>query len=505
MMRSYLPYASLFALQIAMHLSDAAAAKTAFLLLACLFAAQAPKFGIFAVLISLPFHGLKIGAIPAPFPAVVLTAAFAGTVIRRVALLRLDAARAREPGSSLANFLSVSLILCLGLINLYRDQSPDRIGHLLLFCIAVSYCFVIYDYMASGRVDTFHLMSVLAIATVLAGVVEVYLGGYVGSARRLAVAGNIRALANTCGFVCVGFAGYLLFASRPWQRPRLGSAQRGKPWLLPLVQLACVGTLLLATLSRGVIVAVLAALVSAGLVLLFRVLHKRARLTGNLFLGAVTLALGAGVFLSGEYGDRLFSRLREFQDGIEVRAELWDAGVGAMTPTQIVFGSGIASYRELASLAGYDMYAHSVFIDTFTSFGLIGLVALGYLLTRNLLAAYAHSDLLSTALLSFLVYSHLTHGAINSVTFLVFLAITCGGVSRLATVQASPCRQLRNRQPQRRRQINRLKTVRGAGGRRQPVSTGTGRPRVNTWKAAPASSLRPGWRPPQSGTLSEVS
>ncbi len=483
MMRSYVPYASLFALQIALHLSDASAAKTAFLILACLFAARAPKFGIFAVVISLPFHGMKIGAIPAPFPAVVLTAAFAGSVIRRVALLHHDACRSREPGSSLASFLSVSLILCLGLLNLYRDQSPDRIGHLILFCIAVSYCFVIYDHVATGRVDAFQLVSVLAIATVLAGTVEVYFGGYVGSARRLAVAGNIRALANTCGFVCVGLAGYLLFASRPQQARRLGPARRGKPWILPLVQLAGVGTLLLATLSRGVIVAVLAALVSAGWVLVFRVLHKRARLTGNLFLGAVTLALGAGVFLSGEYGDRLFSRLREFQDGIEVRAELWDAGLGAMTPTQIVFGSGIASYRELASAAGYDMYAHSVFIDTFSSFGLIGVVVLGYLLARNFLVAYVESDLLSTALLSFLVYSHLTHGAINSVTFLVFLAITFGGVSRLATAQASPCRRLGDWRGKRRRQVSQLKTVRGTTRRRQPVVAGTCQPLVQSWKS----------------------
>lgn len=201
---------------------------------------------------------------------------------------------------------------------------------------------------------------------------------------------------------------------------------------------------LVTTVSRG---SILATSLSVGVLLLLSFVESLRRLkVKSLVKGGVILVTFAT--LTFAYGVRILESLNfrtevllrrfdteEMEGGTGIRERIWEAGISGLEGSKIIYGHGVSSFRMLASKKGYDFYAHSVFVDTLVTTGLLGLSVLLLLLLSLFFKGVKYWDLVVIPILVFVVFNYITHGTMKSDGFWYLLAICAGLIGRRELVE----------------------------------------------------------------------
>jgi O-antigen ligase len=189
----------------------------------------------------------------------------------------------------------------------------------------------------------------------------------------------------------------------------------------------------MSTMSRG---ALIATSVSAGtVVLLSYARHVKAMNFLKVFqlTAIIGILVVTGFFFNTKLVDYFSFQSDVFSDrlsedrmdgGVDIRQEIWAAGISGLEGGEIVYGHGLSSFRFLAKKSGIDYYAHSVYIDTITSTGLLGFATLLSLLIYLLYNIRKSKSKLSFALFVYLLFNYATHGTITSMLFWFSLALS---------------------------------------------------------------------------------
>ncbi|MGH8065945.1 MAG: O-antigen ligase family protein [Candidatus Entotheonellia bacterium] len=184
-----------------------------------------------------------------------------------------------------------------------------------------------------------------------------------------------------------------LFAPGSWWRRIMG---------LPLwLYITPLGLILLATRSRGALIAVVIA--AAALSVRKYVNPWVAGFVGYILLASSTIALGLGLYSAGAVGGMLNEQhpliafvLREqsAEDFVSVsgRAELWHS-VYAMFLDRPIFGFGYSASRNLLlKVLPWAGHAHGGLAETLLGLGIVGTALIWFALGRTLLSSLLHTS-----------------------------------------------------------------------------------------------------------------
>lgn len=106
--------------------------------------------------------------------------------------------------------------------------------------------------------------------------------------------------------------------------------------------------------------------------------------------------------------------------GVDTRLEIWRAGLGEMSATEWVFGSGAGVFRDRA----FGYYEHSVFVSILHAGGVVGAAIVLFLLLRwGRIAARRGRLHLYLLVGCFVVARFSTHGSLSTKTCWVFLGL----------------------------------------------------------------------------------
>lgn len=228
--------------------------------------------------------------------------------------------------------------------------------------------------------------------------------------KRLTFEGSVRALSNALAFPIFVIFGKLILP----KKEKLGI---GKLCLLILTLLLMVG-LLVATYSRGVLIAVIVAV--AYLVLAqFRHLSLR-----QMFVYVVVFSVVAAFLLNVRLDTDLI--LTGISDG-NGRFEIWSFFFEKMGQNGLLgylFGLGPGDILRISQGTVQDgMYSHSVLLDYIFSYGILGGCLLVYMIGRAFIAAVKSKDSMSIGLLILTVTAYATHGNASSEDFHILLGL----------------------------------------------------------------------------------
>ena len=92
---------------------------------------------------------------------------------------------------------------------------------------------------------------------------------------------------------------------------------------------------------------------------------------------------------------------------------------------QWLMGAGLGNFRVLSPT---NSYAHSVYVDTFVTLGIIGLIILLGFMIATTINLIKKRDVLGLGLMVFLAVSFSTHGSLSNKYFWLILAL-CYGLS----------------------------------------------------------------------------
>jgi len=241
---------------------------------------------------------------------------------------------------------------------------------------------------------------------------------------RITIDGNVRVLSNAMGLSMV-FTFALLLGDRVTD-PLSGGGRKKLKYLAAGATLFF-GLLLITTVSRGAILAVGLAAFSMITLKFLSVKNKKESLKKGLYsipiiaIFLVAVSLIERYFTAGHLARRLNLEMLD-----NIRLEIWRAALGQLSPLEWLIGIGPDNFRQLAIQGGYDYYAHSVFIDTLVSFGLLGLGVLVAVLAVALLSHILHKNILAVGTTVYLIVSFSTHGSLNSKFFWLTLAVVYG-------------------------------------------------------------------------------
>lgn len=134
--------------------------------------------------------------------------------------------------------------------------------------------------------------------------------------------------------------------------------------------------------------------------------------------GGTTTTASRSVSLAGSI-ERLSLPVSE--DG---RWAIWHDVLGSLQGISLWFGSGTNSFPRISGR----MYAHSVYIDAYVSFGVLGILLLVACLAVLATVLLSKRDVVGVALLTYLLVSYSTHGSLLSGSFWLLLGVLLGRV-----------------------------------------------------------------------------
>lgn len=276
-------------------------------------------------------------------------------------------------------------------------------------------------------INTFYYLANGLIGAALIATISSYFLSEQDSIRRLALGDSIRQLANIIG------AGILLlfilyFDKRNTYNSSFLPLNKLK-WLILIFLLFG----LIFTMSRGVILALMVSTIIFFGHILYRNRLKIKSIVMKILLVFLVL------FLLKIYGSHYISHLglnvdllserfsdESVQGGTSSRNAIWLAGISGLEGLNILFGSGLSSFRMLALKKGYDYYSHSVFVDTFVTVGILGSVFYFYFLFYQCYYTIKFKSFSIASILIFVFLSYLTHGTIKSMGFWILISICVG-------------------------------------------------------------------------------
>src|SRR5699024_1428946 len=97
-----------------------------------------------------------------------------------------------------------------------------------------------------------------------------------------------------------------------------------------------------------------------------------------------------------------------------VRTDFWSAVLQQLSPAEWIFGSGLGNFSNLSRNAGYEFYAHSVYVDILVSMGIVGLSLFVFAKIYFFINSVKNQSVLGISLLFYIIFSFATHGNISS-------------------------------------------------------------------------------------------
>lgn len=237
-------------------------------------------------------------------------------------------------------------------------------------------------------------------------------GGFFSETGRLGLEGNIRRVSNAVAFPLF-YAVYKIFD------------RYKKGWLLFfwIFIVFALGTILILTYSRGVIIAVIVTSI-------FLFISKSKNFS---FSNILTTAVVGGVVFMIVTNIQVDAELmfREM-DTASGRTEIWDYYISQLTndgPVRVLFGLGPGETIRIAQSSVFaEQYAHSLFLDFLCCFGIVGAIYLLYIIGSISKRLFKSQELFYMSLLVLLITMYLTHGIASTIQFYYMLGICMGGV-----------------------------------------------------------------------------
>lgn len=402
-------------------ITDHDALIIAYLLCSTTLALLSPTTAIYAAILSLPLAPYQISFLVAPLATLTIFS-------MAIAALARDCFQPTKNQKLLAFFSLVIFLSAINLFSILLHNNNSQIPHLTLLAVSAYYLIEVYELVSSKRVHFTKLILFLSIGILLASAYHIAIGEYVSSAKRLGIGGNVRALANSAGFCSITALSFAILAPSSKQLSTFvkKNTLTTRPIFFAAVGLISMGLLAL-SISRGVMISVGASVAIALLIMFFTSNSKFTFYLSMIVLITIPLLPYAlYVSLGDETISTISQRFSNLDSGMSARIGIWEAGVSSMNTLQWIIGCGPASYRSLAEQHNYDMNSHSAFVDIFSSFGLMGIILFLFLFLYPVFKSLVLKNYIVIPILIYIVTSHLSHGAANSITFLFFIAFTIG-------------------------------------------------------------------------------
>ncbi len=263
------------------------------------------------------------------------------------------------------------------------------------------------------------------IALLLSGLVAiVYVFTGETDTNRLQIDGSVRQLSNILG-IAVVFIGTTLILNN-------GELTK-KMRIISMIGLFLLGFGLLSTVSRGVILATLLSIFTAILLLFFlqRRANKAISILSKLSALLLSLYLLLYDYIWTKYGvlfEILEKRFSEdnLDSGTGIREYIWTTVLKEFNTIELLFGTGLDGFLFKSYQIGVYYYAHSVFVDTVASGGILCILMLTGVILKNGINALRLKNVFSIVILLFTVLCFFSHGTVFSSLFWIGLAIAIG-------------------------------------------------------------------------------
>jgi hypothetical protein len=334
--------------------------------------------------------------------------------------------------------LFIFLLFSSMLLSGYLDYFHVLIEYIFIFFIS----YILSQQIISDKENLFLISNAFIISAFLAIVSTILTGEGI---NRLGLGDSVRQLSNILGIGLVFLISIYYFGYKPKKNKKailqFNFINNIKLFLSIFLLLG-----LLFTVSRGSIIASISSIL---LLIGCKFLSNIKTISIIKFLIIIFLMIFIlNIYSEYIYGffnlnfEILFKRFsaENLEDGSGIREQIWKAGISGLDGGQVFYGHGISSFRMLAMKNGYDFYAHSLFVDTLVTTGVLGLVLLIFILLRILILNFKLSDLLVYSLLCFLVLNYITHGTMKSQGFWYILGI-CSGIIYSGTRNICPSKE----------------------------------------------------------------
>ena len=200
-----------------------------------------------------------------------------------------------------------------------------------------------------------------------------------------------------------------------------GDARFFTRWLYLLVFIICLALIIL-TFSRAVLVAI-----SFSLLLILCYYFKEKRTLSHAIV--ILFLVGCVTFLVSQMEFNEDKMLNNIETG-SGRTDIWSFYFSKMLDggfTRVLFGFGLGDSKRITEGTLYSgFYSHSVFVDYIVSFGLWGIVFIGYLVGSVVKRLYLKHCVFYLGLLTLSSLMFFTHGSSINLLFHSILAMCLG-------------------------------------------------------------------------------
>ena len=327
---------------------------------------------------------------------------------------------------------AIIIIYCFNTIYKYRGYVVKYINATLLFGVfaflsalfgyqtsitsLIPFIFLFFIFLTIGTMKLSSQEDMIIVTLCVCGVVVGLFGYYqfisgdiFSESGRLGFDGSIRRVSNAVAFPLF-YAVYKLL-NKP----------KGFNIVLWSLLILLLGTVLILTYSRGVILAVI---ITAVFLFLFS--------KGEVGFTKVVLTLVSGglvffIINSVNIDSELMFRELDTASG---RTDIWDYYNSKMAEggfMRILFGFGPGDTMRVAANSAYqDFYAHSLFLDFFYCFGILGAVCMLYILIILSRTIIKEKSIFYIAVLVLSITMYLTHGIASQIHFYCMLGLCLG-------------------------------------------------------------------------------
>jgi len=300
--------------------------------------------------------------------------------------------------NAVANFVLI-LIICYFVINLLiRNYLPLILK--LPVCVLISgYIALIMAY--SGEID----------------------------ANRLAISDSVRQLANVLSFASAVTLLVIISYGQKY-------ISRVKTFVYYFLTIPIVFSLFI-TVSRGAIIASMAAVTISYLFSIYKNQKKITKIIPTLML--ISIPLIAITQLNLDMFQRYFNNLsyrfqaENLEFGTEIRQYIWKNVIFNLDNSELMLGLGIGGFRYKSSILNIYYYSHSVFVDFLVTCGLLFFIPFIIFLLGTLIRGLKQMNHFCIGLMAFIVLCFVSHGSITSLIF--WLGFSIARASTLAYQQ----------------------------------------------------------------------
>jgi hypothetical protein len=322
-------------------------------------------------------------------------------------------------------FIAIFIILFIfnAIIALLFTSQPEQSLISFLMVLFALFILVVVINVVGHNKENLNILNNAYVYAVFAIIISTLITGNFFGVGRLNIGESIRRIANVASPAFI-----VLFTELILRITNKKSAFNNnlRPFWFSSIIFVLLLITLFSTVSRG---ALLAVIITSFSIFLFIIIFYKSVVLHFTLLPYILLALTASVlafnFVQDNVAGNYLSRLSVGNLGENLRWEIWLSGINQMKEYEYIIGAGPNVFRRLAILGGYDYYAHSVFIDTFVTFGLLGLILLSLLLLSIFIKAIKNKNIYSFGFIVLAFWLYITHGNLTgSLDFWTLLGLS---------------------------------------------------------------------------------